>query len=164
MVRKLLLSLVVILLTVYNVTGTDLYVVYEDTLNGDDTTVTSRTDTVYTPSMKLFRYGDRADYVCFGITYIDPDTNWADDSVFVGYQLSRNGRDWTTIYITDTINPGASTTWTLSPVVETLLGQPEGVYSYLRGMAIMWDSLPAAADIQGNVYTTGYRFWAVPQW
>lgn len=163
MVRKLLLSLVVVLLTVYNVTGTDLTVVFTDELTGDDTTAIFRDDTVYTPPMRLFYAGEGADYICFGFSYEDPDTNWADDSIFVGYQLSRDGRNWTTIYVVDTVLPGASTVFTLSPMVDTLIGRPEGVYSYLRGMATIRDSLLAEKDLQGNSYTTTYRFWVTAQ-
>ena len=138
---------------------TDLTVNYVDSLIGDDTTITSRVDTVYTSAMRIIG----VDYLCFGFEYGTPDTNWADDSLYVGYQLSRDGINWEAMLVSDTILPGASAVYTLSPLVDTIVGRAEGVYTHLRGMAIHWDSLPAAADIQGETYETEFKFWVTSQ-
>lgn len=129
-----------------------LIIDYPDTLNGDDTAANQwRYDTLY--SSQYFIRGNKLCFYShlFGDTLIPSesktDTNWTADTFFVKIQHSFNRSDWGVWEIDTLLDTGR----TISPLN---IDAADSVFGpWMRAMFIHKDSMEAAADIQGNIYS-----------
>jgi hypothetical protein len=134
----------------------DVRVLFADTIVAADTGDV-RLDTVFTPAMditdkdEITFYSGLWPYGSWG------DTNWTDDSFFVKFQHSPDGKKWTTLAEIDTFLTTDSGWSTL------LLGRNDSVLgNYGRGMLVHWDSIGVGEDdgsIIGNAYYKEFIFW-----
>ncbi len=156
--KKLLLLLVLLMMVAPSVSANDLWVNYVDTFTDGDTD-DIRVDPVYTTIMRIDKWAMYWFKIQIDNGYDNlPDTNFANDSVFVAFQHSFDKQTWTTgLALSAGIALGEADT--IVTVAASLNLDSTYTETWGRARFIYTDSVTSTPELDGESFYRKFTAW-----